>query len=330
MIHEFALDPEMVARWHDRKEYAFFAGRFGMDVGRVVSSWPKGNAKKWEKLAIEALKSKFTVGDPKFELAASRLTALLSQLSETMIKRPRRRAFDGDWLEETESEHGERPFRGILSLDNPRNQPFIVTTGELAHGTITDMKNAQHWEVPPAPSPPRDAGEFAQVVTPILRCCQHAVLVDPHFAAEKPRFQNTLREMLAILWGQNHGLDLPLAELHIGADKKGESEILRKCRAHLPDVIPQNRKLRVVIWRSRAGGEKLHNRYLLTDIGSVGFGVGLDEADVAGHDESDDLSRLSSAQHAKRWGQYVSAPVFELASDPIDISSKITPFCNRK
>ncbi|OSM07687.1 hypothetical protein [Magnetofaba australis] len=315
MIHEFALDPEMVARWHDRGEYAFFAGRFGMDAGRVVSGYPK----KWRQMVRKAFFDQFPAGDHNAEM---RMEALLDTLCEKMVKRPSSFPELPTWLEKAEGEHGERPFRGILSHDNPRNRPFIITTDELAHGTITDEKNARHWEVPPAPSPPRDAGEFAQVVAPILRCCQHAVFVDPHFDPDpyRPRFLNTLREMLAILWGQNHGLDAPQAELHISADKKGESEILRKCRAHLPDVISQGGKLRVVIWKSRAGGEKLHNRYLLTDIGSVGFGVGLDEADEAGHDESDDLFRLSSAQHAKRWGQYVSAPAFELASDPIDVS----------
>lgn len=317
MIHEFALDPEMVARWHDRGEYAFFAGRFGMDAGRVVSGYPK----KWRQMVREAFFDQVPADDPNAEM---RLEALLDTLCEKMVKRPSSFPELPSWLEKAEGEHGKRPFRGILSHDNPRNQPFIVTTGELAHGTITDEKNAQHWEVPPAPSPPRNAGEFAQVVAPILRCCQHAVFVDPHFAAEKSRFRNTLQSMLAILWEQNHGLAAPQAELHIceGDQPKDPPArfILEKCRAHLPDIIPHGGKLRVVIWKSRPGGEKLHNRYLLTDIGSVGFGVGLDEADEAGHDESDDLFRLSSAQHAKRWGQYVSAPVFESASDPIDIS----------
>ncbi|MBF0417609.1 MAG: hypothetical protein HQL86_05100 [Magnetococcales bacterium] len=318
------MDPELVASWHDRREYAFFAGRFGMDAGRVVSSWPKGNVKHWEKLAVDALKSKFTGGDPKFDMAVSRLTALLSHLSKAMIKRPRRHSFNGDWLQETEAEHGNRSFYAILSQTNPRQQPFVVTSDELTSGTITDEKNAQHWEVPPAPSPSRNADELAQAVAPILRCCQRAVFVDPHFDPDpyRPRFLNTLREMLAILWGQNRGLDVLQAELHISADKKGESEILRKCRAHLPGIIPHGRKISVVIWKSRAGGEKLHNRYLLTDIGSVGFGVGLDEADEAkkvGHNESDDLFRLSSAQHVKRWGQYVSAPVFDQACKTIEL-----------
>ncbi|MBF0186289.1 MAG: hypothetical protein HQL50_00015 [Magnetococcales bacterium] len=317
MFHEFTLDPEMVARWYDRREYAFFAGRFGMDTGRVVSGYPK----KWRQMVMRAFYDQHPGAS---EISTKRIEALLDTLCENMVKRPASFNDQPSWLEKAESEHGERPFRGILSHNNPRNQPFIVTSGELVNGTITDQKNAEHWEVPPAPSPPRDAGEFAQVVAPILRCCQHAVFVDPHFDPDpyRPRFLNTLREMLSILWGQNHGLKAPQAELHISADKKGENEILRKCRTHLPDIIPSGGKLRVVIWKSRPGGEKLHNRYLLTDIGSVGFGVGLDEADQSDHDESDDLFRLSSRQHAKRWGQYISAPAFDITpGSPVIIES---------
>jgi hypothetical protein len=36
-----------------------------------------------------------------------------------------------------------------------------------------------------------------------------------------------------------------------------------------------------VRWRQKAGGDKLHNRYVLTDIGGVSLGVGLDEGQRA-------------------------------------------------
>ncbi|MBF0341542.1 MAG: hypothetical protein HQL95_11365 [Magnetococcales bacterium] len=316
MIYEYALDPEMVASWHDRKKYAFFAGRFGMDDGRVVSGYPK----KWRQMVRKAFFDQIPGGDPNAEM---RLNALLDTLCEKMVKRNNSFPDLPSWLEKAEYEHAVRPFRSVLSNKNPRSKPFVVTTDEVTGGTIAESKNADHWIIPPAPSPPRDASEFAQAVAPMLRCCQHAVFVDPYFDPDpyRPRFLNTLREMLVILWSQNHGMELPQAELHISADKKGENEILRKCRAHLPDIIPLGGKIRVVIWKSRACGEQLHNRYLLTDIGSVGFCAGLDETDQAGHDESDDLFRLSSHQHTKRWGQYVSAPAFEEACPPIELSA---------
>jgi hypothetical protein len=56
-------------------------------------------------------------------------------------------------------------------------------------------------------------------------------------------------------------------------------------------------------WRQRTGGEKLHNRYILTDLGGVSLGVGLDAGEAG---ETDDLLLLPRAQYENRWSQYVS------------------------
>ena len=71
----------------------------------------------------------------------------------------------------------------------------------------------------------------------------------------------------------------------------------------------------------RSGGEKLHNRYLLTEIGGVSLGLGLQETLERDHGETDDICRLSSTQHEMRWGQYVSARAFDLVADPIEIEA---------
>ena len=41
MIYEFALEPELVARWHDRNEYLFFDEKFGLRARRVVAAYPR-------------------------------------------------------------------------------------------------------------------------------------------------------------------------------------------------------------------------------------------------------------------------------------------------
>ena len=51
MVYEFALEPELVATWHDRKEYLFFEEKFGLRTGGIVSSYPR----KMEKTCLERL-----------------------------------------------------------------------------------------------------------------------------------------------------------------------------------------------------------------------------------------------------------------------------------
>ena len=48
MIHEYALEPELVASWHSLYKFHLFSGKFGFGAGRVVSRYPK----KWTKRGL--------------------------------------------------------------------------------------------------------------------------------------------------------------------------------------------------------------------------------------------------------------------------------------
>lgn len=55
-------------------------------------------------------------------------------------------------------------------------------------------------------------------------------------------------------------------------------------------------------WKERKGGEKLHNRYVLTNLGGVSLGAGF-EAGTEG--QTDDVLLLPSDLYKRRWKQYV-------------------------
>ena len=66
-------------------------------------------------------------------------------------------------------------------------------------------------------------------------------------------------------------------------------------------------------WRQRDGGEKLHNRYVLTELGGVQFHVGLDEGNPG---ETDEVDLLEEKVYAIRRSQYdPKAPAFDPADD---------------
>ena len=68
-------------------------------------------------------------------------------------------------------------------------------------------------------------------------------------------------------------------------------------------------------------GEKLHNPYILTDIGGVSFGVGLDDG---ADGETDEVMLLENKTYQFRWAQYMSPePAFELV-DELMIEGKRT------
>lgn len=95
------------------------------------------------------------------------------------------------------------------------------------------------------------------------------------------------------------------------------------CIDILPGLIPVGITLRVVVWTERVNGEKLHNRYVLSDIAGVMLGTGLDQSENPGSDESDDITLLSEGQHNNRLRQFIgSPPAFDLVGGPIDIPGK--------
>jgi hypothetical protein len=76
--------------------------------------------------------------------------------------------------------------------------------------------------------------------------------------------------------------------------------------------------LRIVRLEQRPQGEQLHNRYILTDVGGVLFGAGLDEGDDG---ITDDVHLLDRAQYEQRWQQYASdSPAFDRPESPIEVS----------
>ena len=66
------------------------------------------------------------------------------------------------------------------------------------------------------------------------------------------------------------------------------------------------------------GGEQLHNRYILSDLGGVSFGYGLDEGDEG---ETDDITLMDKDQHQHRWFQYSENPLvaFEQEGTPVEV-----------
>ena len=125
------------------------------------------------------------------------------------------------------------------------------------------------------------------------------------------RYKNPLREFLRIICDGRREVKL---EYHTLADSRTPWDVFQQdCQDELPDIIPRGFKLTVRRWKERPRGERLHNRYILTDIGGVLFGYGLDEGTG-----TDDISRLSREIYRKRCNDYGysgSNPAFDLEED---------------
>ena len=333
MIHEYALEPELVASWHERKRAIFFAEEFGsahnkFDTGRVVSRYPE----HWEDLVLKAFKTTF--GDKVTHSDRRRLDSMLSHLRERMVKRPEC-IWDGgkDWLTNAEPAHRDRPFHAILARKNPRQNTNVMCEGDVW------AEKAEHWNAPSTIIVQRYANKMAECVAPMLRCATKVLFVDPYFRANHDQYQygdrhkKTLAAFLRTVSTRASQIKIELHTAHTVSTRASQIKIephtahnealdwetfRQECEQHLPSILPPGATLTVHRWKNRV--EKLHNRYILTDIGGVLFGAGLDEGAPGA---TDDVVRLNRYVYSQRLRDYAGpSSAFERDGEPFLITCK--------
>ncbi len=88
---------------------------------------------------------------------------------------------------------------------------------------------------------------------------------------------------------------------------KAQIELKLRTDKSFPEV-----QLKVYELEEIAGGDEFHNRYLLTELGGVSLGHGVDLSEKEAH--SDDLTLLGRAAYEKRWRQFVDMAGFTVVS----------------
>lgn len=305
MIHEYALEPELVATWGNRHDYRYFIEKFGLGQPRIVSRYPK----PWKRLVWEAFHSND-------ELEKARMTELLARLSEPMVKR-RDYVWEPErtWLENAHREDERVPFHAILARVNPNDHPRTLLSDGLADATPL-------WAVPRAVTIARSGGDMAAAVLAMLRIADVVIFVDPYFRPGELKNQRPLTAFLrAIMTGRP--MNAP-RRVEVHTSLKYESAptagfFLSECEKRLPRCVPQGVRLSIRILSQRTGGEQLHNRYILTDVGGLTFGAGLDDGPEG---ETDDVSLMDRSQYELRWSQHATEPMaFQVTEVQIEIQS---------
>ena len=304
MIYEYALEPELVATWTNRSDCRYFKESFGLGQGRIVSRYPK----RWKRLVWNSFNSTD-------DFAQKRLEELLARLSEQMVQRSDAR-WDGEstsWRNNAEREHERLPFHAILARTNPKNHAHVLTENDI------DEDSATRWAVERGYSVARSATEMADTVAPLLRCSSDVIFVDPHFGPERPRYRRPFEAFLERMVSQRPDETPKRVEIHTAAERTGTEEFFRgECERRLCQWIPDGIPVLVRRLRQKQDGEQLHNRYILTDLGGVTFGTGLDEGDEG---ETDDITLMNRGQYELRWSQYGGDPPagFEQEGDPVEV-----------
>ena len=306
MLREYAVESELAATWSERMEARYFRDQFGLGSPRIISRYPGG----WKKQVWAARKGNGN------DTTHKRMEELLQSLSTVMVKRPNSTwRPDTGWLSNAVREHDRLPFHAILARNNPDRNPRILVPDELEGDSTL-------WAVERGPTIPRRAEAMADTLRGMLRLATTIVFVDPYFAPDNRLFVRVLSACLDECRppGRVSGR---YPSVHVitsgGRDQDPAREHFEAaCSQELPARLPMDQPVTIRRVAPRTDGERLHDRYVLTENGGVSFPAGLDESrDGSG---TVDLHLLTREQYRQRWQQYSGdSPAFDHPEDDITV-----------
>jgi hypothetical protein len=279
MFYEYALEPAVLSSF-ERARY--FLDAFGPWKGRFLAEYPR----KWRKLVFENLHC-----EPREKLkVVERLNGL-----DKRVFSPRRDApYDGTkgWLDNAQAEHARRAFHAIIAMES-HGKEFILDATHMD-------ENDPRWKVDQGRLVSRDPALFAQALELLLKASSRIAMIDPYFRADQGDKTLPLTAFCNVLRGQNVAL-----EIHASENDLAYAATIKHAERALPDAVPDGMKVTLMCWREKAGGARLHNRYLLTDIAGVQFGDSIERGE-AGH--QDRVSILEERSRLELWEQYLGTP----------------------
>jgi hypothetical protein len=301
MIHEYALEPALISNWPN---FRYFTEKFGIPQGRLISRYPKS----WKKLVYQSLGNCGDVERKKIEEG-------LKGLDDRILRRPNS-PWNPEltWLPNAEIEHVRKPFHAILALANPNGHAFVLQGAEVDDNNLL-------WRVERTKVVPREAAQMAQAIAPLLRVSDVIRFVDPHFNPALGRFRRAFQALMAAVFEFRDCGAPTRIEVHLSTAMDSTHEYFEGiCNTHLPQLIRAGIEVRLFRWQQKAGGEELHNRYMLTDLGGIRFGAGLDEGAPG---ETDELEILDDNAYRLRFTQYHPAgTTFELADQVVVVGTR--------
>lgn len=273
MHREYALEPAALASW---EQVRFFLSHMGPWAGRFIARYPK----KWKKMVYDSLRCP--------DVERSRIEERLRGLDERVFTDRAGARYDGalPWLENALREHARDPFHAIIAAG--------ATSDAIDAAEISDVHPA--WRHERDRLVARTSAAYGQSLGPLLARSRRVVVIDPYFRADQTAKREPLIEFCMAL-AAGAVVEVHTSTLHV-ADHFSRSV----AQQHLPARLPAGLTLTLHVWQQRAGGERLHNRYVLTDRGGVRFG---DSIETGGQGEHDLLSLLEEASRAALWSQYV-------------------------
>ena len=283
---EYAIDPSVLSSW---EKVRYLLEKFSRENGRLLSVCPK----KWKRNVLQ--NNNFR------PVERSRIEEKLRNLDNISVQRVSNNFNDGmNWVTGAIAEHESNSFSIIVSDENAKSQVVVN------YDTMGD----DHWKVSGGVVP-RTSADFCNEVSLLLKTANKVLFIDPHFEENEKRFMQPFIDFVTSAIESVYKRKEELSfELHLQLSKPSYSQD-DNVRAEKRMINIKNKLadqftngIKIFIWRGKKGGERFHNRYIITDKSGISFGTGLDICTDGLHSETDDLHRLTRSQYEKRLEQF--------------------------
>ncbi len=255
MIHEFAVEPEVMATW---EHFRLLWKDFGVGEGRFLAEYPNDWRKRVYELADKCC------GPVHANSIKSRLQDQDSRRAK-LVGVCGRDFNGGEWLSNAIRHQGnERRFRAIVARSNPLVRPDVLPAAEFD-------PDSEPWYVGREKPVRRVADELVGAARPLLQHCRELVCVDPHFDPRETRYQRPFEGFAQI---QTRWRRL---EIHRALPEPFRKDVQKSNYRYLLETLPDMTSLTVVFWPRLMDRDTIHARYVLTERGAIGYDWGLDE-----------------------------------------------------
>jgi hypothetical protein len=170
-------------------------------------------------------------------------------------------------------------------------------------------------------------------LAPILRAASQIVLVDPYFRADKQGYPEVLglliqhalamrsqerpRPEITVMTGVGDR-EQPAAGIPVEEQLRREAAYrCRKAKELLGAHVPEGVAVKFACIAQFEGGDQVHNRLLLTDVGGAIIPYG---TQALGEHVFDDITPMYAGQYRTRWRQYGKGDGLSIVGEVVQVA----------
>lgn len=306
MIHEYALDPNVLNSWaSNHRDYAEFIREYGLGTPRIISSFPRRKASKLRSYLMQ-----FSPNEAQ-PLSAQRYTEMVQKIVESVIVRDVLENSPTDWAETAALENSRVPFGVILTSTDG------LTGNSVKPTAIYDQNSI--WSHPDQINVPRTNEGLITAFLNLVRLANSKIVIVDPFGWTDSAIRFIRLMLLAIKRNRVSGgfpsVTLFYKEKHGSGAGNGspKAEYVRhRLLNDLKTDIP-NLKLEVFELTEVEDGDVFHNRCILTELGGVMTGHGVSLSNDPSH--TDEAILMKPGIYQKKWRQFVEANCYRVVSE---------------